>query len=184
MNTRAELLQHVIEHSLRTGEFTLASGKKSNYYINGKLTTLDARGAYLVARVFLAMLRDDVPNAVGGLTLGADPIVGSMLALAGLEDLPLKGFIVRKAAKNHGTKSLVEGPVGKGDRVVIIEDTVTTGGSSLQAVAAVRALGCEASRVFAVVDREEGGRENLAAEGLRLESIFTAKELLAAKGTD
>lgn len=104
MTLRDELLQHLLAHSFRTGEFTLASGRKSNYYINGKMTTLDARGAYLVGRTFLAMVADDVPDAVGGLTLGADPIVGAMIALAGLEDLPLKGFIVRKEAKGHGTQ--------------------------------------------------------------------------------
>ena len=100
--------------------------------------------------------------------------------MAGMEDLPVKGFIVRKASKDHGTRSLVEGPVGEGDRVVIIEDVVTTGASALEAVDAVVALGCEVKKVIAVVDREEGGRENLEERGLRLESIFTASELLAA----
>jgi len=180
MTTRDELMTRLIAQSLRTGEFTLASGRKSNYYINGKLTTLDGRGAYLIARVFMAMIADDVPDAVGGLTLGADPIVGAMLSMAGMEDLPLKGFIVRKASKDHGTKSLIEGPLGEGDRAVIIEDVVTTGGSALEAVDAVEALGCEVKRVVAVVDREEGGQANLEARGLRLESIFTASELLAA----
>lgn len=179
MTTRDELFKHIVNHSLKKGDFTLASGRKSNYYINGKMSTLDARGAYLTARVFMAMIADDVPDAVGGLTLGADPIVGAMLALAGLEDLRLKGFIVRKATKDHGTKSLVEGPLTKGDQVVIVEDTITTGGSSLQAIAAVKDMGCEVTRVLVVVDREEGARENLAKEGYRLESIFTASELLA-----
>ncbi len=180
MTLRDELLQHLLSNSFRTGEFTLASGRKSNYYINGKMTTLDARGAYLVARTFLAMIADDVPHAVGGLTLGADPIVGAMLSLAGLEDLPLRGFIVRKQSKDHGTRSLVEGTLHEGDRAVIVEDVVTTGGSSLQAIAAVRAMGCEVRRVVAVVDREEGGKAALEAEGCRLEAIFTANELLAA----
>jgi orotate phosphoribosyltransferase len=180
MTLRDELLQHLLAHAFRTGEFTLASGRKSSYYINGKMTTLDARGAYLVGRTFLAMVADDVPDAVGGLTLGADPIVGAMIALAGLEDLPLKGFIVRKEAKGHGTRSQVEGPLEKGDRVVIVEDVVTTGGSSLQAIAAVAAMGCEVKKVLAVVDREEGGREALRKEGFALEAIFTARELAGA----
>jgi len=179
MSLRDELIHHVATHSLKKGEFTLASGRKSNYYINGKLSTLDARGAYLIARTFLAMIADDVPDAIGGLTLGADPIVGSMLSLAGLEDLELKGFIVRKKTKDHGTKSLVEGPLSSGEKVVIIEDVVTTGGSSLNAIKAVEETGCRVTRVLAVVDREEGGKENLASEGYRLESIFTARELLA-----
>jgi orotate phosphoribosyltransferase len=182
MTLRDELLQHLLTHSFKTGDFTLASGRKSKYYINGKLTTLDARGAYLVARTFLAMIADDVPDAVGGLTLGADPIVGSMLSLAGLEDMAVRGFIVRKQSKDHGTKSLVEGPLREGDRVVVIEDVVTTGGSSMQAVEAVRASGCEVRRVLAIVEREEGGRQKLAEAVLSLEAIFTASELLKAAG--
>ncbi len=180
MTLRDQLLQHLLANAFRTGEFTLASGRKSNYYINGKMTTLEARGAYLVGRTFLAMLADDVPDAVGGLTLGADPIVGAMIALAGLEDLPLKGFIVRKEAKGHGTQSLVEGSLTQGDRVVIVEDVVTTGGSSIQAIAAVKAIGCDVRKVLAVVDREEGGREALKELGYPLEAVFTARELMAA----
>lgn len=179
LTTRDELIRHLVTHSLKKGDFTLASGRKSNYYINGKLSTLDSRGAYLVARIFLAMIADDVPDAVGGLTLGADPIVGAMLSLAGMEDLPLKGFIVRKATKDHGTKSLVEGPLVEGDRAVIVEDVITTGGSSLAAIEAVEAAGCKVSRVLAVVDREEGSQNNLKKRGYRLESVFTATELLA-----
>ena len=178
MSQRDDLLSHVMEHAFKRGDFTLASGQKSDYYINGKLTTLDARGAYLAARIFLAMLADDVPDAIGGLTLGADPIVGSMLSLAGMEDLPLKGFIVRKEAKGHGTQSLIEGPLAEGDRAVVIEDVVTTGSSSLKAVDAIRAGGCKVDRVFALVDRDQGGSKNLSAAGCRLESIFHIKELL------
>lgn len=178
MNLRDELIRHITTHALKKGEFTLTSGKKSNYYINGKLTTLDARGAYLVARIFLAMIADDVPDAIGGLTLGADPVIGAMLSLAGLEDLKLKGFIVRKEAKGHGTRSQVEGPLSGNERVAVIEDVVTTGGSSLKAIKALKELGCSVTRVLAIVDREEGGRQNLASEGYRLESVFTARELL------
>lgn len=180
MSHRDELLRILVARSLQKGDFTLASGQKSSYYIDGKLSTLDARGAYLVARIFLAMLADDVPDAVGGLTLGADPIVGSMLSLAGMEDLELKGFIVRKAAKGHGTESLVEGTLSPGDRAVVIEDVVTTGGSSLKAIQAVRDVGCEVTRVLAIVDREQGGRENLREAGCRLEAIFAIGELLGA----
>ena len=117
-------------------------------------------------------------KAVGGLTLGADPIIGSMLALAGMEDLELKGFIVRKAAKDHGTQSLVEGAVSEGDRCVVIEDVVTTGGSAVQAIKAVRAAGGEVRKAIAVIDREQGGPANLKEAGCRLESIFSIQELL------
>ncbi|NIM19209.1 MAG: orotate phosphoribosyltransferase [Candidatus Latescibacteria bacterium] len=178
MSYRDELLSLLMEKSFQKGEFTLASGMKSDYYINGKLTTLNSRGAYLAARIFLAMIGDDVPDAVGGLTIGADPIIGSMLALAGMEDLPLKGFIVRKAAKEHGTQSLVEGDLSEGDRVVVIEDVITTGGSSLKAIEAVKSLGCEVTRVLVIVDRQQGAQENLKKNGYRLESIFSIEELL------
>jgi len=178
MTYRDELLHLLVKKSLKRGDFTLSSGQKSTYYIDGKLTTLDSRGAYLVARIFLAMLADDVPDAVGGLTLGADPIVGSMLTLAGMEDLDLKGFIVRKQAKEHGTQSLVEGRLEKGDRVVVVEDILTTGSSSLKAIQAVRELGCEVNRVLAVVDREQGAKENLKKARCRVEAIFSVSELL------
>ena len=180
MTHREELLKILVEKSLKRGDFTLSSGQKSDYYIDGKLSTLDGRGAYLVGRIFLAMLSDDVPDAIGGMTLGADPIVGAVVALAGLEDLTLKGFIVRRETKSHGTQSLVEGPVKKGERVVIVEDVVTTGGASLRAVEAMRGIGCEVDRVLAVVDREQGGRANLREHGCRLEAIFSIKELLTA----
>lgn len=180
MTHREELLAILTRESLKKGDFTLSSGQKSTYYIDGKLTTLDARGAYLVARIFLAMISDDVPHAVGGMTLGADPIIGAMLSLAGMEDLSLKGLIVRKEAKGHGTRSLVEGSVAAGDRVVVIEDVVTTGGASLRAVEAVRGLGCEVKRILAIVDREQGARSNLDDAGCHLESIFSISELLDA----
>jgi orotate phosphoribosyltransferase len=178
MQQREKLLKLLVEKSLKKGEFTLVSGAKSSYYINGKLCSLDSRGSYLIARILLAMISDDVPDAIGGLSLGADPIVGAMLALAGMEDLELKGFMVRKEQKGHGTKSLVEGPVAAGDRVVIIEDVITTGGSSLKAIRAVEDLGCEVARVIAIVDRKQGASENLKREGYRFESIFQVDELL------
>ena len=180
MTYRDELLELLVRHSLKKGEFTLASGKKSSYYINGKVTTLDSRGAYLVARTFLEMIADDVPNAIGGLTLGADPIIGAMLAFAGMEDLDLRGFIVRKTPKSHGTQSRVEGPLKHGDRVAVIEDVVTTGGSALSAIEVINEYECEITKVLAIVDREEGGSENLREAGYRLESIFSIRELLEA----
>ena len=178
MNHRQELLELLVRYSLKKGEFTLASGAKSSYYINGKLCSLDARGAYLIGRIFLNMISSDVPNAVGGISLGADPIVGATICLAGLEDLELKGFLVRKTKKDHGTKSLVEGTIGEKDRVVIVEDVITTGSSSLKAIEAVEDMGCEVLKILAVVDREQGARKNLSQKGYKLESIFSAKELL------
>lgn len=180
MQHRNELLKLLVSKALKKGDFTLASGAKSTYYINGKQCSLDARGSYLIARMMLAMIADDIPDAVGGLSLGADPIVGSMLALAGMEDLALKGFMVRKEQKDHGTKSLVEGPLSEGDRVVIVEDVITTGGSSMKAIRAVEEMGCTVSKVIVIVDRQQGGPENLQKEGYHLESIITVDELLKA----
>ncbi len=182
MHHRDELLKLLAVKALKRGEFTLASGAKSSYYINGKFCSLDSRGAYLTARIMLGLLKDNIPDAVGGLSLGADPIVGAMLALAGLEDLELKGFLVRKAQKNHGTMSMVEGPVCPDDKVVIIEDVITTGSSSIKAIQAAEKCGCKIVKVQSVVDRDEGASENLAKMGYRLESIFTVEELLDFSG--
>ena len=180
MSYRNELFELLMKYSFKRGDFTLSSGQKSTYYIDGKHTTLDSRGGFLVAKVFLAMIADDVPDAIAGLTMGADPIIGSMLTLAGMEDLPLKGLIVRKEPKAHGTQSLVEGTVADGNRVVIIEDVLTTGSSSIKAIDAVRDLGCSVDRVLAIVDREQGAKANLKEAGCRMEAIFSIDELLRA----
>ena len=155
---RRELADLLKSESLRLGEFTLASGKKSHYYVDGRRVTLSARGATLIGREMLAQLADfpDVA-AVGGLTMGADPIVGAVLAAAGAGARPkLTGFLVRKEAKQHGTGKLIEGPLSAGMSVAIVDDVATTGGSSLQAVSAVEAFGCRVACVLVVLDRLEG----------------------------
>jgi orotate phosphoribosyltransferase len=152
-------------HSLMFGDFTLASGRKSRYYFDSKKTTLLPEGAYLAAREVLRTLREhDVrADAIGGLTLGADPIVCPVAALSFVEGPPLRAFIVRKEAKDHGTGRRIEGDVPAASRVVIVDDVVTTAGSTLKAIDAALAEGHTIAAVVCLVDREEGGTEKLGA---------------------
>ncbi len=162
------------------GDFTLASGKKSDFYINGKTTTLRPEALNLAARIFIDEIRKSPATRVGGMTLGADALIGAIVALSFDAGTPYTGFIVRKEPKGHGTGQWIEGPELKaGDRVAIIEDVVTTGGSSLQAIDRVLETcpGVVVSGVYALVDRQDGGREALAARGYPLFSVFTKDEL-------
>jgi len=163
------------------GEFVLASGKKSDFYINGKTTTLRPEARNLAARILLGAMREANPQRVGGLTLGADALVGAIVALSYDAGTPYEGFIVRKEEKGHGTAQWIEGPeILAGQRVAVIEDVVTTGGSALKAVARVREAqpACEIVGVYALVDRLDGGRAALAKEKLDLFSIFTKDDLV------
>ena len=165
MSEERERLRRLLrENSLMFGDFTLASGKKSRYYFDSKKTTLLAEGAYLVAREVLRIVRERRidAQAVGGMTLGADPIVGAVTTLSFIEGPPLSGFIVRREPKDHGTASRVEGNVEPGTRVLVVDDVVTTGGSTLAAIEAARAAGLEIAAVVCLVDREEGGGEALS----------------------
>ncbi len=182
MEKRERLKEILRRESLRRGRFVLASGKRSSYYFDGKLTTLDSEGARLVAELLLDVLSDYDVGAIGGLTLGADPIVGALLALAPERGRKLKGFLVRKEPKDHGTRSRVEGPLDEGQGVAIIEDVVTTGGSALQAADVVEALGCTVRVVLAVVDRGEGGAEAFSGRGYPFRALFSAEELLEEEG--
>lgn len=160
------------------GDFTLASGAKSSYYIDCRKVTLSAAGAALIGAGVLELLRDGPAiDAVGGMSIGADPILAAALTLAGLEGRPLRGFIVRKEAKGHGMGKQVEGPIQPGDRCVIVEDVVTTGGSSFKAIDAVEATGAKVVRVIAVLDRLAGGAETFAAKGIPFQSLLTLKDL-------
>jgi orotate phosphoribosyltransferase len=176
---REPLIALLKRDSLRTGTITLASGRTSHYYVDGRKVTLSAEGAALVGAGVLELLAD-LPGvaAVGGLTMGADPIVGATLALAGAGGRPeLRGFLVRKETKGHGTGRLVEGPVEPGMEVVIVDDVATTGGSSLQAVDAVEAIGCKVRRVISVLDRLEGAEAAFAARGLDFRALVTIRDL-------
>lgn len=165
--------------ALRTGSFTLASGRQSHYYVDGRRVTLAADGAALIGAAVLDRLADFGPvAAVGGLTMGADPIVGATLAEAGRRGRgDLLGFLVRKAAKTHGTGQLVEGPVEPGTTVVVVEDVTTTGASALQAVDAVAALGCRVAGIITLLDRLEGAAAAFAARGLAFAPLATIRDL-------
>ncbi|MDR1533723.1 MAG: orotate phosphoribosyltransferase [Planctomycetota bacterium] len=163
------------------GDFTLAGGGKSDFYINGKTTTLRPDALNYAARIFIELMRPARPDRVGGLTLGADALIGAVTALSFDLGPPLEGFIVRKEAKGHGTGQWIEGPeLRPGQRVAIIEDVVTTGGSALKAIERVRESRPEAVviGVYALVDRLEGGGEALARLAIPLTAVFTRDDLL------
>ena len=183
-NMHQRLAEIICELSLRTGHFVLASGKTSSYYLDCRKTTLHPEGSYLVGELMNAALGErgwDVA-AVGGLTLGADPVATAVALTSHLRGRPVSAFIVRKEKKEHGTGQRIEGAPPAGSRVVLVEDVVTTGGSTLVAARAVREAGLEVAGALAVVDREEGGREALIETGIELVSLFTASELLSLGG--
>lgn len=177
---RRELHALIAEHAVRFGDFVLTSGRRSNYYFDGKQVTLNGRGLYLVSRLVLERCRELNVDAVGGLTLGADPIASGVAALSGVEATPLAAFIVRKQEKAHGTGRIIEGPqLRPGMRVLLVDDTLTTGGTFLQAREHVAETGVEIVGALAVVDREEGGREALESAGLAVQALFTRSEFPA-----
>jgi len=175
---KARLKPHI---DFLRGDFTLASGKKSDFYINGKTTTLRAEALNLTAKIFLQMLREAKPDRVGGMTLGADAMIGAVTAMSFDCGTPYEGFIVRKEPKEHGTGQWIEGPELKsGQRVAILEDVVTTGTSALKAIERVRLSqpDVEIVGVWALVDRLDGGREVMDKAGISLTTIFTKDELV------
>jgi orotate phosphoribosyltransferase len=176
MYDRQALADLIREKSLRFGTFTLASGKQASYYLDCRNVTLDSRGARLIGAGMLELLRPNMPPLVGGMAIGADPITAAILTHAGVEGLPLRGVMVRKEAKQHGTGKFVEGPFVAGEELVIVEDVVTTGGSSLLAIERAEAVGLKVKRVLAIVDRLEGGREAFADKGYELTTLFTIRD--------
>lgn len=159
--------------AVKTGEFTLSSGKKSNLYIDCRKVTLHPQGAKLVGKIILDKIKGLKVDAVGGLTLGADPIVSAVVTLGNIP-----GFIVRKKEKEHGTKQKIEGIIEPGWKVVIVEDVSTTGASALEAIQAAEAAGAKAVKVISVVDREEGAAE--ALKNFDFDPIIRRSELISA----
>jgi orotate phosphoribosyltransferase len=161
-------------------KITLSSGKTSDYYIDARLITLTAEGAYLVASVILDLIKDDGFEAIGGPTIGADPILGAIAALRYLNKKPLNTFIVRKQPKEHGKRRQIEGPdVKSGSKVILIDDVATTGGSLVDAVKLLTQDNIEVLKAVVIVDRQEGAKENLAKVNCPLVSIFSAKDFLS-----
>lgn len=174
------LHQLLVEKSVKRGDFILASGKRSSYYVDARLTTMSGRGQALIGRLGLAAIDEAgwKPAAVGGLTLGADPIAYSIAHAATLAGRALDAFTVRKEAKAHGAGKLIEGGFAPGMSVVVVEDVITTGESALRAAASVCEAGGKVLGVLAVVDREEGGRERIEAQNYEVISLSKVSALL------
>ena len=176
MSHRQQLIDQVRGRALKFGDFTLASGKKSSYYLDGKQITLHSAGLRLVALGLLDLLAEVEFDAIGGMSIGADPIIGGVLAVAADRGRDLAGFLVRKEAKGHGTNRFIEGPVEPGAKVVIVDDVVTTGGSSLQAIERVQEFGCEVVHVVAIIDRLQGGAEAFGRLALPFSPLLTVRD--------
>lgn len=179
MNDKEKLKQILLDKSVITGRvFKLASGKTSDFYVDARVTTLHPEGAYLCGKIFLEMLADFDVDAVGGYSIGADPIVSSIAVLSHQQGKPLPAFIIRKEEKSHGTGKVIEGNFPKGGRVAIFDDVVTSGGSILRGADRVKEQGGTVEVVMAVIDREDGGKEKIEAAGFKFLSIFTRKDLI------
>lgn len=178
---RARLRELVRENSVRFGHFKLASGGESHYYLDLRRTTTHPEGAYLTSLLLLDRMRSQWPDAAGGPSLGADPIAGALAALSHLQGEPLRTFIVRPVVKDHGTGRAVEGNLRPGDRVVLLDDVITQGGSLIRAARIIREEGAEVLRALTVLDRLNGGTDRLAREGIAHESLFLLTDILTAE---
>lgn len=157
--TKNDLLKFIFRNSFKRGEFKLSSGKISNFYLDVKQTTLDPKGSLLIANLLVKKVIECMADSIGGLMIGADPIVGSVITLGFLQDYYIRGFIVRKIEKEYGLKRRIEGKIREKDNVLIVEDVATTGSSTFRAVHVVEELGCKVVKIIPVVDRNEGARE-------------------------
>jgi orotate phosphoribosyltransferase len=174
----------ILERSFKYSDnppFTLASGRQSNFYFNCKPTTLDPEGMNLIGAIIFDMVKGSAITAAGGLTLGADPIANALSVISFQKGKPIKSFIVRKDVKDHGTKSAIEGNVQAGDKVLIIDDVITTGGSTITAIEQVRKAGLIVESVITLIDREEGGRENIVKLVEKVDSVFSRTEIMALR---
>lgn len=176
---KKRLFELLKEQAFFKGDFTLSSGKKSSYYLDARLVTLSAEGAFLCGRLIHDLVQDASPTAIGGPTLGADPMVGAVGAVSFLEGRPVKTFIIRKEAKGHGKGRMVEGPELKDqDRIVVIDDVATTGKAFIHSIEALAQDGLKPVLCACIIDRQDSAKEALAARGVELVSLFTAAEFL------
>jgi orotate phosphoribosyltransferase len=177
---RRQLLKKLRDSFVYRNEptFILSSGRKSHFYIDSKKVTLDAEGAYLVGHLILDAVRDLDIDAIGGMTLGADPIATAAAVLSYSEDRPIPAFIIRKEPKSHGTSVYIEGNISREARVVVVDDVLTGGRSTERTIRILEEAGCKVVQVIALVDRKEGGRERLEGLGYTVESLFTVEDLL------
>ncbi len=177
MYSKDALIALFRQKALKFGSFTLASGKQARYYLDGKQVTLDPEGAKLVGEGILDILSQDrLPAAVGGMSIGADPITAAVVTMSAVRGTPVRGFMIRKEAKGHGTNQFVEGPVAPGEEVAIVEDVVTTGGSSLAAIERAEAFGLKVVRIVGIVDRMEGGAKAFAQRGYPFVSLVSIRD--------
>lgn len=180
---KKRLIDLIIQRTFRFTDkptFKLASGKMSSYYFNCKPTTLNSEGLYLIGNLLYDLIQSRKSwkaKAVGGLTLGADPISNAIAFTFFLKGEQMESFVVRKEPKKHGTMLWVEGNVGKGDKVIIIEDVITTGGSTIKAIERAKKCGLKVLGVIVLIDRQEGGKENIEAKGVKVETLLTREEI-------
>jgi len=175
-DARSQLLELIKREAVRRGTFRLSSGATSSFYIDCRMVTLHPEGLHLTAEVILEKIRSSDATAIGGLTLGADPIAAAVALLSSRTSRPLRAFIVRKEAKGHGTGKRIEGPLRRGDRVVIVDDTVTTGGACFQAIEEAEKAGCKIVKVVCLVDRNGAG-EAMRQKGYDYDPIFCLRDL-------
>jgi orotate phosphoribosyltransferase len=184
---RRRLAEIVLERAFKYRDnppFTLASGRTSPYYFNCKPVTFDPEGMNLIGHILFTMLEGSGVTAAGGLTLGADPLANALAVISFQRGNPIKAFTVRKEAKGHGTKSRIEGAAKPGEKVAILDDVITTGGSTITAIEGARAEGLIVDRVIALIDREEGGRENILKLVGRVDAVFKRTDIMALYGKD
>ena len=175
------LTELIIEKAFKYSEepiFRLVSGRMSNYYFNCKAVTLHPEGAYLIGNIIFDLMKDLQVKGIGGLTLGADPIAYAVAYTSYLKGKPIEAFVVRKTSKSHGTMQWIEGNIKKGDRVVIVDDVITTGKSTIEAITRAKEAGLEILKVIALIDRQEGGREAVEELGFKLDSVLTREEVM------
>ncbi len=178
---KKQLTQLIFEKAFKYSKepvFKLVSGRMSNYYFNCKAVTLHPQGMHLIGNIIFDMLQDSGVKGIGGLTLGADPIAGAVAYTSYLREKPVEAFVIRKTAKSHGTMQWIEGNITAGDRVAIVDDVITTGKSTIEAIDKAEKAGLDIVKVIALVDRQEGGKENIEALGFRVDTVITREEVM------
>ena len=178
---KKQLMQLIFEKAFKYSEepvFKLVSGRMSNYYFNCKAVTLHPEGMYLIGNIIFDMIRESGAKGIGGLTLGADPIADAVAYTSYLKKEPVEAFVVRKTAKSHGTMQWIEGNVKAGDKVVIVDDVITTGKSTIEAINRAEEAGLDIVKVIALIDRQEGGKENIEALGPTVAAVITREEVM------